>query len=370
MAEVVKQRKIERIYENGIVVSKPTSSELPDVVDALEQVTINTSVQADTVFKKKLNASANGVYDAPEGTVYTKVTVDVEGAGELEDITITENGVYEPEEGGDIDGFKKVTVDVQPSDEEVMAFKQEQLDEDRAAINAISPITENGSYGIIGTVLEVDVEASDEEIAAAKEEGKAEQFAADQAEVEAVPTITENGIYPILEKNVIVDIPDPLATTYVASGMMDIGLNGEYVMEPSHPAGFDRFYFDKVKVKVHTQPYLEDRVIQANGSYTCAEGYDGFRRVIVDINGAPILGEKTVDVTSNGNISILPDSGKNGLSKVDLHIDVQPTEEQIKEIKAEQIEDDIAAIEALSPITTSGTKKVKFGDKDVSFVVL
>ena len=62
----------------------------------------------------ELNVTENGTFEAPEGTAFSPVNVNVPApAPNLEDITITENGTYQASEG--YDGIGTATVDVPPA---------------------------------------------------------------------------------------------------------------------------------------------------------------------------------------------------------------------------------------------------------------
>ena len=63
---------------------------------------------------EELDVTENGVYESVDHDGFSKVTVDV--TPDLEDITVTENGEYQSE---DHDGFGVVTVDVTPDLEDI-----------------------------------------------------------------------------------------------------------------------------------------------------------------------------------------------------------------------------------------------------------
>lgn len=68
---------------------------------------------------------------------------------------------------------------------------------------------------------------------------------------------------------------------------------------------------------------LQDKIVTPLGqvqTITADEGYDGLGEVIVQAVGG--LQEKTVNITSNGTIEVLPDGEYTGLSKVNINANV------------------------------------------------
>lgn len=202
----------------------------------------------------------NGIVTADLGySGLGQVTVDVqptdeqkeeyrqEGRNEqkakLTTITVNENGVYTKD-----DGYSRVTVDVHASEEEKQAERDAQKALDKAAVEALSPVNENGSYSLIGATLVVDVPASEEELA----EAKAEQLATDKEVVKAASPINANGTKTILGEDVVVDVPsDP---------------------EELEAAKAEGVAEQKAK--------LTDLTVTANGTY---QKEDGYKKVVVDV---------------------------------------------------------------------------------------
>lgn len=66
------------------------------------------------------------------------------------------------------------------------------------------------------------------------------------------------------------------------------------------------------------QPELEEKTVNANGTYLPAEGKDGFSKVVVNVpSEEPILTELTI-TTSNADYDITPVAPAVGFSKVDV----------------------------------------------------
>lgn len=76
----------------------------------------------------------------------------------------------------------------------------------------------------------------------------------------------------------------------------------------------------EVSVSGVREPVLEDRTFTENGEYMPNAGYDGIRRVTVDVEGGtadPVLQEKSVTPTKSAQ-NVTPDTGYDGLSKVSV----------------------------------------------------
>lgn len=68
---------------------------------------------------------------------------------------------------------------------------------------------------------------------------------------------------------------------------------------------------------------LIDKTISANGTYRAVnDNADGYKKVTVNVS--PKLQSIEVEVTSNGVTTVYPDSGKDGLSSVEITTDVSP----------------------------------------------
>lgn len=101
------------------------------------------------------------------------------------------------------------------------------------------------------------------------------------------------------------------------------------------------------KVTVNVEPVTEDIDIVSNGTYTPAEGVDGYKKIVVDVPSDVNNQDKTV--TENGVVTA--DLGFSGLGQVTVN--VEPTEEQIAEFKAEGAEEQKAKLVTLD-VTENG----------------
>ncbi len=114
---------------------------------------------------------------------------------------------------------------------------------------------------------------------------------------------------------------------------IEITKNGEY----SVPAGVHGFNPVKVDVPLRYEEGYEDgyqasqdsitlqeKTITENGEVVTDEGFTGMSKVIVAV---PIKEkqEKTVEITANGTVEVVPDEGKT-LSKVTANVAVNPTD--------------------------------------------
>ena len=70
-------------------------------------------------------------------------------------------------------------------------------------------------------------------------------------------------------------------------------------------------------------PVLEELNVTNNGTYTPSDGVDGFNPVSVDVQ--PPLQTKAIEITANGQSTIVPDSEYYGLGSVGLNVNVQPS---------------------------------------------
>lgn len=169
---------------NKIVVDVPS-----DVNNQNKTVTENGIVTADLGYSGLGQVTVDVQPTDEQKEEYRQEGRDEQKA-KLTTITVNENGVYTKE-----DGYSRVTVDVHASEEELQEARDAQKADDKAAVEALSPVNENGSYPLIGATLVVDVPASEEELAEAKEEGKDEAYADAKEKVEAVSPILQNGTY-------------------------------------------------------------------------------------------------------------------------------------------------------------------------------
>lgn len=67
--------------------------------------------------------------------------------------------------------------------------------------------------------------------------------------------------------------------------------------------------------------------VNENGTYTAPQG-QAYSPVVVDVQ--PDLEEKTVTITENGTTTILPTEGKDGISELELTVDIPSKPEQTK----------------------------------------
>lgn len=81
--------------------------------------------------------------------------------------------------------------------------------------------------------------------------------------------------------------------------------------------------------------------IRAKGGTTAPLVFpDGFSAAVGAISTAPVLQEKAVTITANGTSSIVPDEGKDGLSKVDVTVNVPTTPTQEKTVSLSMADGD------------------------------
>lgn len=84
--------------------------------------------------------------------------------------------------------------------------------------------------------------------------------------------------------------------------------------------------FEKAQVNVPSDVYEPDTIV-ANGTYT-PTGHDGFSKVVVNINDAPELQNKTITATSFP-VEVTPDTGYYGLNKATVNYTPPSIEESV-----------------------------------------
>lgn len=239
--------------------------------DGLSKVTVEVPVET-----KNVTYSANGSYTiepSADKKAITKVivNVDTEDAPELEEKTITENGVYEPSAGKD--GFSKVTVDVAGS-------------------------------------------------------GELEELVANENNRTYTPSEGKDGF-----SKVRVEVPNE-DNYYVVSHMVVTDSNGIITATPDPIPGYDAVYFDKVIVNTQVQAHNEPtKYISVNGTYTPRANYSGFNKIIVNVDDSQYEAyQEAVEYTKPGNYTVSAESAKgSALSQVDIVIDIPKV--KVTEIK-------------------------------------
>lgn len=390
MADVIVQEKSVIVRSNGIQVVEPNPSGLG--LDAMSKVTVTANVE-DTHILRRLNVTENGEYVAAGDTVYNKVTVNVEPV--TEDIDIVSNGTYTPAEG--VDGYKKivvdvpsdvnnqdktvtengvitadlgfsglgqVTVNVEPTEEQIAEFKAEGAEEQKAKLVTLD-VTENGVYTKEDgySRVTVNVQPTEEQKDEYREEGKADQLTADKAAVASASPITANGTKSILDTEVIVNVPsDPEE------------LQAKY--DEGEAAGkAEQLSADKIAVAA-ISPIVENgtkTVLDTVITINVPDSEEGLAAAKAEGKAEQLTTDKAAvvavsPITENGTKTIL---GENVV--VNVPSDPEELEEKYAEGeaagKAEQAVADKSAVEAISPITSNGTKTVQLGSETARVVV-
>lgn len=238
-----------------------------------------------------IEITENGTHDV---TNYAAAEVNVPSkepvTGEL---SVTENGTYQPDKG--VDGFSKVTVAVP----------------DIPAVVEDLEVTENGEYtpdaGVDGfSKVTVSVPSKEPVL----QEGN------------ATPTKSRQTFDPPsgvdgFSKFVVEKIPDQYI---VPAGTAEIIKNGEH----------DVTGYAKVDVNVPDIPAVTEELnVTENGTWEPGTGVDGFSKVVVNVPDAPAV-VRPLEVTENGTYTA--PNGVDGYSPVTVNV---PSEDLTAEIEAQ-----------------------------------
>ena len=240
---------------------------------------------------KVLKVTENGIYNG----LFKQVDVNVQGGGKepvLETLNVKDNGTYRPNTG--VDGFDIVEVNI-PKERHNVTSKS---------------ITSNGVYNSEGDEVWNSVDVNVPE----------------RVPVLDTLNVTDNGTYtPEIGvdgyNSVEVNVPKEIHNVTSKS----ITENGVYNSE-----GDD--VWNEVSVNVpERQPVLESLSVTDNGTYTPSVGVDGYNTVEVNVP------EKTFNTksitrtyTANGQYSIATPDGYDGISDVNLTVNV-PSREPVLE---------------------------------------
>lgn len=273
---------------------------------------------------KEISITTNGTYTPDEGYYYTKVSVNVQPNLQTKSININENGAQTIEADSDFYGLGSVDINVNVPIQEFKTSaliatennkwymaSNEGLD-GYEAVNVSVPepklidhtaiYVENGSYKLTPS--------------------NADGFSSVNVRVDVpnpqltVLNATENGHYEAVDsgyygyQSVDVNVPIPTFTT----GQMRITENGIYRASQQGVDGFDA-----VEVDVPTPEFTTEELnVTENGEYTPST--DGYSKV--NVNVQPNLQTKSVEITSNGQSTIVPDSDYYGLQSVDINVNI------------------------------------------------
>lgn len=327
--EVITQTKTVKVTTNGTIVVTPDPSGI--AMDALDQVTVNTNVDDEHTIMTRV-ITENGVFNAPEGVAYNKVTVDV--TPELEAIDIVSNGTYEPEEGKD--GWNKIVVDV-PSD----------VNNQDKTVTTNGIVTADLGYSGLGQVT-VNVEPTEEQIAEYKAEGAEEQ----KAKLETL-SVDANGVYT-----------------------KDDGYNRVVVDVPSDP---EELAAAKAEGIAEQKAKLEETSVTINKDTTVISKEDGYSEVTINAGSyADSVDQASVNavmstlaptglemITENGvkTITLVGSRGKsNSMMRI---VNVQPTENEKDVWRREGADAQKAKLVDLE-VTENGTYSKEDGYKKVT----
>lgn len=206
----------------------------------------------------ELTATENGEYEpSEEYDGFSKVTVEVP-IPVLDDITITENGHYTPPEG--VGGYDDITVNV-PAPAPKLLHLYDEVTENGNHVYIPSDYGDYEGFSQVNMVTNVPIKVHDK-------------------------TFTANGVYP----------PE---------------------------ANYDGYA--TVTVNVPTSPVLDDITITQNGTYTPPTGVDGYDEVVVNVPATPaaIL---PLNIIDNGTYEA--PTGLDGYNPISVNVPI-PADENL-----------------------------------------
>lgn len=223
---------------------------------------------------------------------WTDINVDVQPV--LNPIEIFQNGTYMPDE--DADGYDKVVVNV--PDPDLTAVQEEYNANGNYTIDV-----PDGYDGLSGVEVRVNVEP-----------------------ILQTLEVTENGEYfPDDDydgySSVFVDVRPNVAPQDIT-----ITDNGAYHYD-AQAEGYDGYSIVDITVNV-PEPVLNPIEIFQNGEYVPDEGVDGFNKVVVNVPD-PQLIAISKEYNENGNYTIDVPTNFDGISGVEVEVNVQPELEEL-----------------------------------------
>ena len=258
-------------------------------VDGFDIVEVNINKEHHNVTSKSI--TANGTYNSEGDDVWNSVDVNVpERVPVLESLSITDNGTYTPERG--VDGYNSVEVNV-PKEHHNVTSKS---------------ITANGVYNSDGDEVWNEVSVNVPQKTFNKTSLTKEYTANGQYSI-----ATPDGYDGISDVNLTVNVPsrEPVLNS------LSVTDNGTYTPE----SGVDGY--NSVSVNVPKEHHnVTSKSITANGTYN-SEGDDVWNEVSVNVpektfNKASL----TKEYTSNGQYSIATPDGYDGISDVNITVNV------------------------------------------------
>ena len=122
--------------------------------------------------------------------------------------------------------------------------------------------------------------------------------------------------------------------------------------------------------RLYKESSIQDsKTVTGNGTVTPDTGFSAFKKVMVDVLASPVLQVKDITVTENGEQAVHADEGYDGLSTVNLKVNVTPVLEEVtvtpdtttQTIEPSEGKDGISSV-TVQPICTESLSVTGNGD--------
>lgn len=216
--------------------------------------------------------------------------------------TITENGQYDYYPDNNADAFMPVNLTIN--------VPQKYTDEQVAEIENVAR-QDGYNTGYSSGFIQGETEGYSDGFSEGLDEGYSDGVIAQKEKLESI-TLTDNGTYTKEDgwDEVTVEVEGVIPDEELQQMLQE-------AMDEGYQDGYSEGVDDG---REEQKQELESVTFRENGTYTRE---DGWNEVAVDVEIPTFETQiKDVTITSNGNVNIVPDSGFDGLSKVNISVEV------------------------------------------------